>query len=128
MIATRKIITALSLTAILGIAAAAGAAAFAYGLFAPVSGQQAAASAAAQIGGFAKEVEYEYKPHIGGRYQVEVIGRDNREYEVLVSAENGQVQAVQLAENKERKHHDEEEREHEREAAQPAAASATATL
>ena len=128
MIATRKIITALSLTAVLSIVAAAGAAAFSYGLFAPVSGKQAAASAIAQIGGFAKEVEYEYKPHIGGRYQVEVAGQDGREYEVLVSAESGQVQTVQLAENKERKHHDEEEPKHEREAAQPAAASTTTTL
>lgn len=98
----RKIITALTVFATLALMAGIAATAFSFGLFAPVSGKQAAAAAVAQTGGYAEEVEFEYSYHIGSHYEVDVIA-DGLKHKVIVDAGNGKVLAVKT---KYKKHHD----------------------
>lgn len=73
MLLFQKLIIAGIIASSLGVAGAAGAVAFKEGMFAQVSGQQAAATAVAQVGGVAKDVDYKYKQHLGGRYKVEIL-------------------------------------------------------
>lgn len=95
MLSTRKIIATLTVAAIIGQAAAAGTTAFSYGMFAPISGKQAAAAAIAQTGGYAKDVDFEYNYHIGGRYEVGILS-NGQKYEVIVDATNGKILASQI--------------------------------
>ena len=85
---SKKLIIAGIITSSLGVAGAAGTMAFKEGMFAKVSGQQAAAAAVAEVGGVVKDVDYKYKQHLGGRYKVEIL-KDGVEYEALVDAQNG---------------------------------------
>lgn len=89
----KKIITAITASAILALIAGIAVTAFSFGLFAPISGKQAAAAATAQIGGYAKDVEFEYDFHTGGRYEVDVIA-GGQKHEVIVDANSGKVLAV----------------------------------
>ena len=85
---SKKLIIAGIIASSLGVAGAAGTMAFKEGMFAKVSGQQAAAAAVAEVGGVVKDVDYKYKQHLGGRYKVEIL-KDGVEYEALVDAQNG---------------------------------------
>ncbi|WP_416191316.1 PepSY domain-containing protein [Neisseria sp. CCUG12390] len=90
----KKIITGLAACAAVSLVAAAGITAFSFGLFAPVSGKQAAAAAVAHTGGYAEEVDFEYDYYTGSRYEVDTIA-DGRRHEVIVDAGSGKVLAVQ---------------------------------
>ncbi|OSI10162.1 PepSY domain-containing protein [Neisseria canis] len=94
MAVTREIGVALFLAIVFGIAASAGAVAFSLGMFAPVSGGQAAAAAVAKVGGYAKEVEFEYNYHTGGHYEVDVLA-EGLKHKVIVDASSGQVLGVE---------------------------------
>lgn len=93
MFTARKILNGVAFLTALSIVASAFITAFSFGLFAPVSGKQAAASAVAQTGGYAKEVEFEYDYHTGGHYEVEVLA-DGMKHDVIVDADNGQVLGI----------------------------------
>ena len=90
---SKKLIIAGIIASSLGVAGAAGTMAFKEGMFAKVSGQQAAAAAVAEVSGVVKDVDYKYKQHLEGRYEVEIL-KDGVEYEALVDAQNGKVLAV----------------------------------
>ncbi len=98
----KKIIATITASAILALIAGVAVAAFSFGLFAPVSGKQAAAAATAQTGGYADDVEFEYGYHTGSRYEVDVIA-GGQKHEVIVDANNGKVLAVK---SKYHKQHD----------------------
>ncbi|WP_373747411.1 PepSY domain-containing protein [Neisseria dentiae] len=89
----KKIITAITASAILALIIGIAATAFSFGVFAPVSGKQAAAAAVAQTGGYAEDVEFEYDYYTGSRYEVEVIA-DGQKHKVIVDANSGKVLAV----------------------------------
>ncbi|SAY51570.1 PepSY domain-containing protein [Neisseria weaveri] len=94
MITTRKILNGLALAAILSVVVSALAVAFSFGMFAAVSGKEAVANALAEIGGYAKEVDFEYDYHTGGHYEVEVLS-NGLKHDVIVDADDGKVLAVQ---------------------------------
>ncbi len=98
----KKIIAAITASAILALIAGIAITAFSFGVFAPISGKQAAAAATAQTGGYADDVEFEYDYHTGSRYEVDVIA-GGQKHEVIVDANNGKVLAVK---SKYHKQHD----------------------
>ena len=100
---SKKLIIAGIIASSLGVAGAAGTMAFKEGMFAKVSGQQAAAAAVAEVGGVVKDVDYKYKQHLGGRYKVETL-KDGVEYEALVDAQNGKVLAVAQDDDQDKRH------------------------
>ena len=100
---SKKLIIAGIIASSLGVAGAAGTMAFKEGMFAKVSGQQAAAAAVAEVGGVVKDVDYKYKQHLGGRYKVEIL-KDGVEYEALVDAQNGKVLAVAQDDDQDKRH------------------------
>jgi peptidase propeptide and YPEB domain protein len=85
--------------------------AFKEGMFAKVSGQQAAAAAVAEVGGVVKDVDYKYKQHLGGRYKVEIL-KDGVEYEALVDAQNGKVLAVAQDDDQDKRHFGKHDKHH----------------
>ena len=100
---SKKLIIAGIIASSLGVAGAAGTMAFKEGMFAKVSGQQAAAAAVAEVGGVVKDVDYKYKQHLGGRYKVEIL-KDGVEYEALVDAQKGKVLAVTQDDDQDKRH------------------------
>ncbi|MDO1510730.1 MULTISPECIES: PepSY domain-containing protein [unclassified Neisseria] len=104
MITTRKIFNGIAFLAALSVVGGALIAAFSFGLFAPVSGKEAAANAVAQTGGYAKEVEFEYDYHTGGRYEVEVLA-DGLKHKVIVDADDGKVLGVHTKGHKKYHYH-----------------------
>ena len=108
---SKKLIIAGIIVSSLGVAGAAGVVAFKEGMFAQVSGQQAAATAVAQVGGVAKDVDYKYKQHLGGRYKVEIL-KDGVEYEALVDAQSGKVLAVAQDNDQDKRHFDKHDEHH----------------
>lgn len=100
---SKKLIIAGIIASSLGVTGAAGTMAFKEGMFAKVSGQQAAAAAVAEVGGVVKDVDYKYKQHLGGRYKVEIL-KDGVEYEALVDAQNGKVLAVEQDDDQDKRH------------------------
>ena len=108
---SKKLIIAGIIASSLGVAGAAGVVAFKEGMFAQVSGQQAVATAVAQVGGVAKDVDYKYKQHLGGRYKVEIL-KDGVEYEALVDAQSGKVLAVAQDDDQDKRHFDKHDEHH----------------
>ena len=111
---SKKLIIAGIIASSLGVASAAGTMAFKEGMFAKVSGQQAAAAAVAAVGGVVKDIDYKYKQHLGGRYKVEIL-KDGVEYEALVDAQNGKVLAVTQDDDQDKRHlgkHDKHHKHH----------------
>ena len=100
---SKKLIIAGIIASSLGVTGAAGTMAFKEGMFAKVSGQQAAAAAVAEVGGVVKDVDYKYKQHLGGRYKVEIL-KDGVEYEALVDAQNGKVLAVEQDDDQDKRY------------------------
>lgn len=127
---SKKLIIAGIIASSLGVAGAAGAVAFKEGMFAQVSGQQAAATAVAQVGGVAKDVDYKYKQHLGGRYKVEIL-KDGVEYEALVDAQSGKVLAVAQDNDQDKRHfdkydkHDKHDKHHKHDNAEPSSSQNT---
>ena len=118
---SKKLIIAGIIASSLGVAGAAGTMAFKEGMFAQVSGQQAAATAVAQVGGVAKDVDYKYKQHLGGRYKVEIL-KDGVEYEALVDAQSGKVLAVAQDNDQDKRHFD---KHHKHDNAEPSSSQNT---
>lgn len=108
---SKKLIIAGIIASSLGVAGAAGTMTFKEGMFAKVSGQQAAAAAVAEVGGGVKDVDYKYKQHLGGRYKVEIL-KDGVEYETLVDAQNGKVLAVAQDNDQDKRHFDKHDKHH----------------
>lgn len=100
---SKKLIITGIIASSLGVAGAAGTMAFKEGMFAKVSGQQAAAAVVAEVGGVVKDVDYKYKQDLGGRYKVEIL-KDGVEYEALVDAQNGKVLAVTQDDDQDKRH------------------------
>ena len=124
---SNKLIIAGIIASSLGVAGAAGAVAFKEGMFAQVSGQQAAATAVAQVGGVAKDVDYKYKQHLGGRYKVEIL-KDGVEYEALVDAQSGKVLAVAQDNDQDKRHfdkYDKHDKHHKHDNAEPSSSQNT---
>lgn len=108
---SKKLIIAGIIASSLGVAGAADTMAFKEGMFAKVSGQQAAAAAVAEVGGVVKDVDYKYKQHLGGRYKVEIL-KDGVEYEALVDAQNGKVLAVAQDDDQDKRHFSKHDKHH----------------
>ena len=108
---SKKLIIAGIIASSLGVAGAAGTMAFKEGMFAKVSDQQAAAAAVAEVGGVAKDVDYKYKQHLGGRYKVEIL-KDGVEYEALVDAQSGKVLAVAQDNDQDKRHFGKHDKHH----------------
>ena len=104
----KKLIIAGIIASSLGVAGAAGTMAFKEGMFAKVSGQQAAV---AEVGGVVKDVDYKYKQHLGGRYKVEIL-KDGVEYEALVDAQSGKVLAVAQDDDQDKRHFSKHDKHH----------------
>lgn len=121
---SKKLIIAGIIASSLGVAGAAGAVAFKEGMFAQVSGQQAAATAVAQVGGVAKDSDYKYKQHLGGRYKVEIL-KDGVEYEALVDAQSGKVLAVAQDNDQDKRHFDKYDKHHKHDNAEPSSSQNT---
>ena len=124
---SKKLIIAGIIASSLGVAGAAGTMAFKEGMFAKVSGQQAAAAAVAEVGGVVKDVDYKYKQHLGGRYKVEIL-KDGVEYEALVDAQNGKVLAVAQDDDQDKRHfdkHDKHDKHHKHDNAEPSSSQNT---
>ncbi|MDO4998324.1 MAG: PepSY domain-containing protein [Neisseria sp.] len=108
----KKWVYASAAGAVLALGVAGGAWAFGEGMFASVSGSQAAQVASQHIpNGVATDVDFDYDQHTGSRYEVDVRA-DGKQYEVLVDAKTGEV----LASNEERddERFDDEHDKHER--------------
>lgn len=99
---SKKLIIAGIIASSLGVAGAAGTMAFKEGMFAKVSGQQAAAAAVAEVGGV--------------------------EYEALVDAQNGKVLAVTQDDDQDKRHfgkHDKHDKHHKHDNAEPSSSQNT---
>ena len=59
----------------------------------------------------AKDVDYKYKQHLGGRYKVEIL-KDGVEYEALVDAQSGKVLAVAQDNDQDKRHFDKHDKHH----------------
>ena len=121
---SKKLIIAGIIASSLGVAGAAGTMAFKEGMFAKVSGQQAAAAAVAEVGGVVKDVDYKYKQHLGGRYKVEIL-KDGIEYEALVDAQNGKVLAVAQDDDQDKRHFGKHDKHHKHDNAEPSSSQNT---